>query len=96
MDVTLTARASLLRSCGSHDPAALQEAAAAAVSAQAESTIAWVKDHGYDVLGFGTDVYRASPSVWARVGENWPGTLAKLPVHLKVQLTLATAGLTTP
>ncbi len=94
MDVTLTARASLIKPCGTHDITTLQEAAAAAVDTEASSTIAWVKDHGYDVLGFGTDVYRASPSVWARVGQNWPGALATLPVDLKVQLTLATVGLT--
>lgn len=94
MDVRLTARPSLIKPCGSHDLARLQEAAAAPVTADAESTIARVKDHGYDVLGFGTDVYRASPGVWARVGQNWPKALAKLPVDLKVQLSLATVGLT--
>jgi len=96
MSVQLTGRATVVNPCPSHDLSTIQSAADAAVQADAASTINWIKSTGYDVAGFGEDVYRVAPGAWSAVGQQWPATLVTLAIRLKVQITVAGSGITRP
>ncbi|MDD2421148.1 MAG: Ger(x)C family spore germination protein [Heliobacteriaceae bacterium] len=75
------------------DVARLQELAGETVRQTITQGLGKVQSYQTDILGFGREIYRYDPTLWAALAPNWPQVFSTLPVDIQVDLELRRTGL---